>query len=794
MEQLTLEPEVSEISKGYPPWFNAAVYSRTLNSDPDFLAGYPNLDPVGAAVEKSFLLFTAMDNALPERAGFVINSSTGKDSTLMTALLLLAQQRWLQAGRTLRPVLILISDTNSEFPEMALRMRAEVAALTAYAGRAKLPMSIQLVQPPPKHRLLVELIGNGKPLPKLVSGKSRNGYEASSWCMSRVKAGVLDKAIKVARETFPYFVQCLGVRSAESAKRNQTIQRYSVKDIPAVSQLGQDSSRLGFCPIAHWTDHELRDWITDAQACPEQETPWRPEGIAELVEIYTKGAGNKSENPYECALTITKDGNVSNSCSDLTGTRMGCWMCMLSKNASLSNMAHKDPRYQWLQKCHRLIFTHHARNQRRVQLRNASGFNVETLFPKSFTFSERYRILVYVFRAELESGFPLLSSEDLGAITLFWEKHGVFTVTVEEARQDALNWKATGKLEFTYQKNIRFVEVLARDFSEGIPAGAFFKSEILEGLNLAHLISLSATGFGSPIVPTLLAYVLADRRETNRMVTDLPSIIGARTNTGLLNGMLGAAWECIQVRSPTEWELEMSDGRIFFYTTSTAEELKQIQKELSKDVPETRALTRYYENTRALSRGCPEDPFAESVLLGCDIPQLSQLDLDKSLSLSAELAYLSDELSSRLQGLSRKALKTTVAHLDLLESPEGKIFRKEFKQDLAKVLDLDKHKPLFVAYSRVLRQILQMIREEKTTCAVISRCAYIARCDIIDPEYARQLWNELISGSVLGAQHRTQELPTVKRLAVKRLVHEEPGEDACRFSSELEVGILQRDE
>ena len=730
-----------------PPWFDAGAYQESLQADPDYLSGFSHLDEVGAAVETTFAYLTALNAALPPAVTMVINSSTGKDSTLMTSLSIAAMKRWRKQGRPLRPVLVQVSDTNSEFPEMALRMRAEVAALNRFGMAEMLPIKAMLVSPPPKHRLLVELIGNGKPLPRLSSGKSKNGYAVASWCMDRLKARVMDRALKAARQEFPIFVQCLGVRNAESSKRSATIQKYSVEDLPAISRLGDDEARLGFCPVAHWDDLSLRNWLVDAQRNPETECPWRPEGVFELVAIYTKGAG-ENENPHECALTITKDGSVSNSCSDLTGTRLGCVFCVLSTNRSLTNTAAKDSRYLWLKKCHELIYANHARNQARVKLRNSSGFTADSLFPKSFTFEERYRLLVHIFRAELESGFELLQKEDIQAIAIFWEKHGVYTVSIDEAREDARLWKKTGVLAFTYQNNIRFAAILAKELGEGIPAGAFFEAtDDIEGLNLAHLVGVSAGGFGSPLVPTLLSYVFLDRRKTDRfivMVTDLPSNLGSRTNTGLLQGMVGAAWECVSIREPTDWEREMSDGRIFFYATSHREEEEKITEEQKDGLIQNRALTRYYENTRAAYGGCPEDPLAESIMLGQDIPQLTQLEYEQCFVLCAQLAYASDELSGCLQSKSRAAVQSAGGNPDLLESEEGKIYRAAFKRQLARDLKLHEHVEVFRFYGETLRKLLKLLREGKASCGLIHRFAYLARMDAVDPEEAKRMWGEFI--------------------------------------------------
>jgi DNA sulfur modification protein DndC len=312
------------------------------------------------------------DNATKANStGILLNSSTGKDSTLMVALYFENARARLMAGKAVLPAIVGISDTGSEFPDMAIRMREEVKTMTECAREMNLPIEVKLVQPPAKSRLLVEIIGGGLALPQLKNGGSSSGFVGASWCLDRVKATPLQTILTDARERFPYFIQCVGVRSAESAKRAATMRKYAEELPLGLTNLdgGRDSAtRLGATPIAHWSDKQLRQWMLEGFAM------WDALSNDNLRHIYALGS-KPDERAGECVLTITKEGAVSNVCSDLSGARFGCWMCLLSTNKSLGNAAEQDKRYAPLKAFHSYLFGHHLRGDNRRELRNESGHN-----------------------------------------------------------------------------------------------------------------------------------------------------------------------------------------------------------------------------------------------------------------------------------------------------------------------------------------------------------------------------------------------------------------------------------
>ena len=563
----------------------------------------------------------ALDRAAPPETVFVINSSTGKDSTLAAQVIMEAVRRTRKNGGTwTRKIAVAIADTGSEFPEMASRMRSEAVALNALGAEWGIPLSATIVKPPPKHRLLVELCGNGKPLPPV--NKKGKAEGVSSWCMDRVKAGTLNKIAREMSDAHGDYIAILGTRSAESARRKDSIDRHSNGLPTGLSRIAKGSEwGLAFTPITMWPNKEVSDFLRGFAS------PWRPEGRQELREIYAKGSPLEEDldhDPTECVVSISQEGVVSNSCSDLSGTRYGCWHCFLSENRSLKNTSRREPKYAWLRRFHAYLRIKAKAAVRRSGKLKAMGFTREDSFTKTFSFLERYKMLMFLYRAEAESGLKLLEKEEEETIAALWEKHGVFTVKPEDAKEDATQWRKTGRWRAFFEGVEDETWRLSNALSEGIPFGALHAlaageenltlvGETKAGkrerpLELSHLLAIAGQGFGSPPYPKMLAYVykesLAGRSpKIVTAITDTPSLLGLPTNTGLLNGSSGTRWNAVGIRQPLPWELDVAEDRNFVYSIDPE---KPANQTAMASCPPTQRMEWAYQ-LGILSGGCKSD-------------------------------------------------------------------------------------------------------------------------------------------------------------------------------------------
>lgn len=542
-------------------------------------AGNPNPleDPEEESINMIDRLCEAAVNAgLADQAGILVNSSTGKDSTLVTQVVIAALSRRRRAGKPLLPVFVGIADTASEFVAMASRMQTEAAALNDFATKTGMALKAEIVQPPPEKRLLVEILGRGLGLPHLKNG-STNGMVGASWCMDRVKRGPLEAVFKKAAAQFPFLIQCVGVREAESARRSGNIKKHADGLPDGLTELGNSSpNHIGAIPIRHWSDNEVRDWMNSHLP------PWNPGGSDELREIYASGA-NKGSESSECQLAFAKDGSVTNVCSDLGGTRFGCWHCLLSKNKSLTNISRRNKTYKPLRKFHSYLFGHHKRGDKRRKLRETVGFDAVHLFPKGFTLKERFFMTMLLVRAEVESGYTLLAPEEIQAIETRWAINGYPQLTVALARSAAEQWRRTGKAMTGWETGIHGdhegdkygafePDTRCRAFETCLPYAAWAHlpdpdGKILHKGRAPDILNLlSAAGGGEELFPTLRAWVLVAPElgsRTRHILTAVTDNLHALA--GKTQGMTTGHWMLQGSRAPLPWERQISDGRVIFH-------------------------------------------------------------------------------------------------------------------------------------------------------------------------------------------------------------------------------------
>ncbi|MBL9205921.1 MAG: phosphoadenosine phosphosulfate reductase family protein, partial [Opitutaceae bacterium] len=399
------------------------------------------------AIALSHAIVNAAFDAASSDTRVLISCSWGKDSSAVVGIItevLLARR---SSGLVNPAILLMVADTGSEFIDMTNRVVTENASLEKWAAREGIALKTQVVSPAPKNTLLSELIGSGRTLP---SYQQSNRATINSWCVSRLKIGPMQRALELAKADGAKLIHFLGVRMEESERRNASITRYSlgmpfgltrVSDGKGDSNGELDPNRIGCQPIVHWTHEILTQYLRRSMPA------WDPFSFESLKVIYRKGAAPEDINgAAECRIAFTKDGGVSNVCSDLGGARFGCLNCVMSANRSLANYAKNDASYRWVKAVHGFIRNGMKQHKTRMDDSAAHGFTIETLFPKNQTFEWRYKLAMFVYRSQIESGHIQLTPQMEAAINHWWERSGIHTVTMDDARADAVAWKATGKL------------------------------------------------------------------------------------------------------------------------------------------------------------------------------------------------------------------------------------------------------------------------------------------------------------------------------------------------------------
>lgn len=763
----------------------------------------------------SFHLIETIFKTLKPGAGVVLNSSTGKDSTLMTAIYLQVAEAWAAQGKRVPETVIAVANSAAEFPMMASRLSRQVDALNAYCQKKNLPVEAFVETARAKNRLFAEIIGNGRPLPALVTGSAANasGSASTSWCMDRVKGGPLNAISKRISAKFTRFINLIGVREGESTSRDAKIEKYTEGLPHGLTRL--NGTGLAQYPILDWSTELVEAFLrTD-------ETPWDFGSSQNLASIYYSVSNGGKENVSECGLKATRDEGVSNKCSGFDGARMGCFMCVKSVNRSLSNIAKHDSRelrslgkspanakHRWLRGFHKYLIGLHRRYEiatskdpisvkvggKKVKVRSilaSMGKNTNTLFAKNLAFEERARLLLLLFRAELESGFKLIEEEEIDSIALYWKKAGYYHINPWRIREDAKKWKATGKPILYFEHATDFMD--QTDIADGLASAAYFhvEDEAIEQnfqpLKLLHLLSLRSHGM--PLLPKPRAYIFHRRERANNealvMVTDMPSVIGAKTGTNLLNGIAPFAWVLRGSRELTEWEMTLFKtlGRNFFYSHLAEETNAAIKSYLEI---EEGAFTAPHSKGRGARHGFfphrnwieipnPSAAFRETILLNAHSVrhgghdqepldahwQISESvadlrgkvtfgDLKELIPVVRELADNADYIEDISDSLAYELESLVDGRWDLLESADLKqtAEMKEFQgalSDFAKRRNIiGRTLDLFNRNQVLLSIVIDAVIEGHANGALINQVAYITRTQRYDPKYAEELMANLV--------------------------------------------------
>ena len=573
------------------------------------------------AVALTMAMYEAVHDAAPEGAKVALMYSGGKDSS--TALYYFTESILARVAASKRYVTgsAICSSTQHEFAAIDIRQKNEIEALNKWG--VDYGFTAEIVTPHAKHTVMCELLGAGLALPPRANNDKIAISSISNWCVSRVKKSLLDLAVERAAEIAPLVIQVLGSRSDESTARGASMNKYSEGMPFGLTRMAArdadevDPRFIGLNAIGHFTITHVRDFVHNAMPA------YRPMGNLELEQIYRDMAGDKpGVEATECSIQRAADGSFAGGCSNLlTGVRSGCQICLKSVNNALKNLAEKDQkRYGLTYRLQQRINRHQDLVHARPLAVKATGLTPNQVFPKGFTFTERYIMLVILMAAEIESGERQLTDEQLAWIERRWQRHGIFTVTPADARSDAYQWLTDGCVGDPVPFFVAYGE-LAGDFTKSMGSGmslAAFAAHCDDeqaDLNLAHMLGMGITGESA--FPKILSYVFADRSNPDRLivaVTDEPAVIGTRTQTGLINGMSGAMLKCIGVRSPSEFERQMADCRHLFYEVLRSQApryMEQVERNAQDAVFGTR-----WELSNFLQKGGPTKQQMASFFIG----------------------------------------------------------------------------------------------------------------------------------------------------------------------------------
>lgn len=342
---------------------------------------------------------------LHDQRPWMIGYSGGKDSTLLCQLVfemlesLPEENRW-------KPVYIVTSDTMVENPIVKTYMHKMSKAINEASTAKNLNVQAHIIYPEIRQTFWSLMIGLGYPTPE------PPGFR---WCTERLKINPSNAFTYDTIKKDGEIVILLGVRKAESAARSRSISSREIEG-KLLTPHPQIAKAYVYSPLSEVRNENVWEYLLRRDG----KSAWNTDNHY-LYNLY------QGENLSEEDSVV---GQVNKDNMKVTGnSRFGCWICtMVKEDKSLKNFIDhgaseliplRDFR-NWLVE---LRATTEARDYRR---RNGSVYLTSSgeYGRGPFTMETRKEILKRLLQLEVETGFELITLEELKMIDKLWEDEG----------------------------------------------------------------------------------------------------------------------------------------------------------------------------------------------------------------------------------------------------------------------------------------------------------------------------------------------------------------------------------
>ena len=331
---------------------------------------------------------------------WIVGFSGGKDSTLVAHAVFEALLSVPPSART-RPVHIVSNDTQVESPFVVAHLNEVTEQIRHAAANLDLPIIVARTQPDLDKTFWTLLIGKGYPSPN----------SNMRWCTDRLKIGPTSSYIKKYVSECGAAIVVLGVRSAESNKRQQTIQRYQNLRNSRLNEHNDLPGALVFRPIVQLTTDDVWELLGSMDA------PWGGTHGA-LFKLYRDAEGG------ECPVVLSKE--EAPGCGT-ANSRFGCWTCtVVEKDRSLQGYIDAgNHQYRPLVDFRDWLKSIRNDPERRQAMRRNGRLTFDATgrhIPGPFTIQARREILDKLLTTQAEFASPLISQAELNLIYEIWAK------------------------------------------------------------------------------------------------------------------------------------------------------------------------------------------------------------------------------------------------------------------------------------------------------------------------------------------------------------------------------------
>lgn len=342
---------------------------------------------------------------LHDQRPWMIGYSGGKDSTLLCQLVFEMIQELPEEDRK-KKVYIVTSDTLVENPIVKNYMHKMNRAINEASQQKKLNIEAHMLYPETKNTFWSLVIGLGYPTPE------PPGFR---WCTERLKINPSNAFTYNTIKKDGEIVILLGVRKAESASRSRSISSREIEGKILIRH-DQIAKAYVYSPLSEIRNENVWEYLLQGDGM----SPWNTDNKY-LYSLY------QGENLGEEDSVV---GQVNKDNMKVTGnSRFGCWICtMVKEDKSLKNFIDhgateliplRDFR-NWL------VELRNDANARDYRRRNGTVYLMSNgEFGRGpFTMEARKEILRRLLKLEMETGFELITIQELKMIDKIWEDEG----------------------------------------------------------------------------------------------------------------------------------------------------------------------------------------------------------------------------------------------------------------------------------------------------------------------------------------------------------------------------------
>lgn len=386
---------------------------------------------------------------LHDRRPWMIGYSGGKDSTLLCQLVfemleaLPEEKRW-------KPVYIVTSDTMVENPIVKAYMHKMSKAINEASTEENLNVQAHIIYPEIRQTFWSLVIGLGYPTPE------PPGFR---WCTERLKINPSNTFTYNTIKKDGEIVILLGVRKAESAARSRSISSREIEG-KILTPHPQIAKAYVYSPLSEIQNENVWEYLLQNDG----KSAWNTDNNY-LYNLY------RGENLSEEDSVI---GQVNKDNMKVTGnSRFGCWICtMVKEDKSLKNFIdHGASELIPLRDFRNWLVELRANPDKRdYRRRNGSVYlTASGEFGRGpFTMETRKEILRRLLQLEVETGFELITLEELKMIDKLWEDEGDLSrrslvEIYSEVKGSQLPWDDYRKAKYD-EKTIEFLHTLCEKY------------------------------------------------------------------------------------------------------------------------------------------------------------------------------------------------------------------------------------------------------------------------------------------------------------------------------------------